>query len=242
MDYFGPMVNRSARISSIADGGQITVSADFIAEIQRLLETSVDTDRSDSINSDEAALLAASEADNPFAVQIKRELRSLSSQGFEVKELGERRLKGLENPEYIYLMYPHALSSRLLVQQQRAEAAEQLLQNNQLAARNAHGAAHDAGHDPMAAVHDDKGVALNVDNVWDLCAVALRLEGLCNALESPVAQSLKAPETALLERIREGGGEITDRFLWNIVEHQVSRVEVSFSFAFCYTLFPVIFS
>jgi adenylate cyclase len=36
MDYFGPMVNRAARISSVADGGQITVSSDFIAEIQRI--------------------------------------------------------------------------------------------------------------------------------------------------------------------------------------------------------------
>ena len=49
---------------------------------------------------------------------IRAELRSLSSQGFEVKDLGERRLKGLENPEYIYLMYPHSLASRLAVQRQ----------------------------------------------------------------------------------------------------------------------------
>jgi adenylate cyclase len=39
MDYFGPMVNRASRISGVADGGQVTVSADFISEIQRCLET-----------------------------------------------------------------------------------------------------------------------------------------------------------------------------------------------------------
>ena len=45
-DYFGPMVNRASRISSVADGGQITVSSDIIAEIQRLLETHIEGDRS----------------------------------------------------------------------------------------------------------------------------------------------------------------------------------------------------
>jgi adenylate cyclase len=203
MDYFGPMVNRSSRISSVADGGQITVSADFIAEIQRLLETHMESDRNGSTGSEETMM-----ADDPIAQQIRRELRSLSSQGFEVKDLGERRLKGLENPEYIYLMYPHALSSRLLVQQQRAEAE---------AARTNTGTAG-----VMAA---DSTLAIGVDNVWDLCAVALRMEALCNSLENPNCTGLKAPETAFLERIKEGGGEITDRFLLNIVEHQVSRIE-----------------
>ena len=113
MDYFGPMVNRASRITSVADGGQITVSSDFIAEIQRLLETHIETDRSGSICSDETI------SEDLMSHAIRRELRSLSSQGFEVKDLGERRLKGLENPEYIYLMYPHALSSRLVVQQQQ---------------------------------------------------------------------------------------------------------------------------
>jgi adenylate cyclase len=139
---------------------------------------------------------------------IRRELRALSSQGFEVKDLGERRLKGLENPEYIYLMYPHALASRLIVQQQHAEAQA-------------------AAEEGAAVKTRESQLTIDVENVWDLWNVSLRLEMLCSTLECPESAALKPPETALLERTKEKGGEITDRFLINFVEHQVSRIEVS---------------
>lgn len=201
MDYFGPMVNRSARISGVADGGQITVSSDFIAEIQRLLETHIEGDRSDSNASEDQM------NEDPYITNIKRELRSLSSQGFEVQDLGERRLKGLENPEYIYLLYPHSLSGRLVVQQQKAEA-EKAAESTALRNNTSH-------------------LIIDLDNLWDLWSVSLRLEMLCSSLEGNVPGTLRPPETALLERTRERGGEITDRFLLNFLEHQVSRIEVS---------------
>ncbi|KAF2801950.1 PP2C-domain-containing protein [Mytilinidion resinicola] len=202
MDYFGPMVNRTSRISSVADGGQITVSSDFIAEIQRLLETHIETDRTGSTGSEDTI------NEDLMTLAVRRELRSLSSQGFEVKDLGERRLKGLENPEYIYLMYPHALSSRLLVQQQRAEAAENASEG---------GAA--------GTKMRDSQLTIDTEHVWDLWNVSLRLEMLCSALENPGSTQLKPPETQLLERMKNRGGEITDRFLINFVEHQISRIE-----------------
>lgn len=205
MDYFGPMVNRAARIEGVADGGQICVSSDFIAEVQRLLESHIETDRTNSTGSEETL------SDDLLTESIRRELRSLSSQGFEVKDLGQRTLKGLENPEYIYLMYPHSLASRLLVQQQKAEAeARNNAEKNSLTARQ-------------------RGSPLTVDtqNVWDLWNVSLRLEMLCSGLESTGVTSLKPPETALLERMKQREGEVTDRFLVNFVEHQISRIEVS---------------
>ncbi|KAL5113515.1 hypothetical protein ACEQ8H_008600 [Pleosporales sp. CAS-2024a] len=203
MDYFGPMVNRTSRISSVADGGQITVSSDFIAEIQRLLETHIEGDRSNSAGSDEAF------SEDSYSQLIRQELRSLSSQGFEVKDLGERRLKGLENPEYIYLMYPHSLASRLAVQRQPTEQKP-----------------------PATATEAQVGqkmansqLTIDTEDVWDLWNISLRLEMLCSSLESPGCSVIKAPETALLERMKSRGGEITDRFLLNFVEHQISRIE-----------------
>jgi adenylate cyclase len=204
MDYFGPMVNRASRISSVADGGQITVSADFIAEIQRLLETHEEGDRNGSTGSEEGL------SDDMMSQNIRHELRSLSSQGFEVKDLGERRLKGLENPEYIYLMYPHALASRLAVQRQLEAEQPQ----------------------PMGAPNGApkiRNVDLSIDpqHVWDLWSVSLRLEMLCSTLENPGSVELKAPETALLERMKNRDDDgLTDRFLLNFVEHQISRIEV----------------
>jgi adenylate cyclase len=205
MDYFGPMVNRAARIEGVADGGQICVSSDFIAEVQRLLESHIETDRTNSTGSEETL------SDDLLTEAIRRELRSLSSQGFEVKDLGQRTLKGLENPEYIYLMYPHSLASRLLVQQQKAEAE----------ARN------NAEKDSLTSRQRGSPLTVDTQNVWDLWNVSLRLEMLCSSLESTGVTSLKPPETALLERMKQREGEVTDRFLVNFVEHQISRIEVS---------------
>ena len=206
MDYFGPMVNRAARIEGVADGGQICVSSDFIQEVQRMLESHIESDRSGSTGSEDTL------SDDLLTQAIRRELRSLSSQGFEVKDLGQRNLKGLENPEYIYLMYPHSLASRLVVQQQKAEAESRTNEQARQEGRKT----------------QNSTLTIDTENVWDLWNVSLRLEMLCSTLECTGSTSLKPPETALLEWIKQRGGEVTDRFLVNFVEHQISRIEVSF--------------
>lgn len=205
MDYFGPMVNRTARISAVADGGQITVSADFISEIQRCLETYSDSDRTNS---------TASEDDfenDPQASAIRRELRSLSSQGFEVKDMGERKLKGLENPEYIYLMYPHALAGRINYQQRVADADKSA-----------------SGTEGGAVVRHDISLNIDRESIWSLWNVSLRLEVLCASLEEDHGNhvTLHPPETGLIEKLKQVGTEVSDRLLLDFMGHQVSRIEV----------------
>ncbi|KAF2200568.1 PP2C-domain-containing protein [Delitschia confertaspora ATCC 74209] len=206
MDYFGPMVNRASRISSVADGGQITVSSDFIAEIQRLLEThfEAETGVNGSLGSEEGV------AEDALNQSIRHELRALGRQGFEVKDLGERRLKGLENPEYVYLMYPHSLASRLTVQREPAPSKE---------------LPPPGTGQVQIAKKSSSPLIIDTQDIWDLWNVSLRLEMMCSTLENPDSKELKPPETALLERMKNRGGEITDRFVLNFVEHQISRIE-----------------
>lgn len=204
MDYFGPMVNKASRISAVADGGQIAVSYDFITEIQRCLENYQDTDRNASSASDEAAF-----EEEAYANSIRKDLRSLTSQGFAVKEMGEKKLKGLENPELVYSLYPQALAGRIDYHSQLERPEETAL-----------------GEDQPATLRPGGAMDFTPDMVWDLWKVSLRLEMLCSTLEEVRGPGLQPPETQLMERIKARGGEVTERFLLNFMEHQVSRIEV----------------
>ncbi len=199
MDYYGPMVNKASRISAVADGGQIAVSSDFISEIQRCLETYQETPNSAEDTFDE----------DSFAKAIRGELRSLSSQGFEVKEMGEKKLKGLENPEFVYSLYPHQLDGRI----EQHSAHERAQANGTTVIEK------------PAVLSPGGELAFDPETIWSLWKVSLRLEMLCSSLEE-VGSGLQPPETELLERMKQRGGEVTERFLVNFMSHQVSRIEV----------------
>jgi adenylate cyclase len=186
----------------VADGGQISVSSDFISEVQRCLETYQDIDRNGANGSDDTF------EDESYAASIRKDLKSLTSQGFEVKEMGEKKLKGLENPEVVYSLYPHALAGRIEYHAQHER--------------------RDENSDKPASVAPGGELSFDPDVVWSLWKVSLRLEMLCSTLEEVRGPGISPPETELLERIKTQGGEVTERFLVNFLEHQVSRIEVCF--------------
>jgi len=93
MDYFGPMVIRAARISGSAAGGQIMCSADVVREINaRITETGPDTEHS--------------EFQPPQAIEAIRRMN------IKVTPVGEIKLKGLEVPEMVSLIYPGSVAGR----------------------------------------------------------------------------------------------------------------------------------
>ncbi|OBT88845.1 hypothetical protein VE02_03171 [Pseudogymnoascus sp. 03VT05] len=220
MDYFGPMVNKTSRISSTADGGQIAVSADFISEIQRCLENYSETERAGPGGGGAGGGIVDEDAEDPAAENIRRELRSLSSQGFEVKPMGERKLKGLENPEYIYLMYPHTLAGRITHQPllgcDLAEAAATKLKEE----------AGRGGEGDLQLTFEPKGdLSIDPESIWALWRSSLRLEMICDGFEDGVSKPLYGPQTELVEKLATRGSDMTDELLVGFMRNLVLRIE-----------------
>ncbi|KAJ5773372.1 Ras-association [Penicillium paradoxum] len=198
MDYFGPMVNRASRISAVADGGQIFVSSDFMADIQRNLEIFADAERSASTSSTDTNTRVDSLGHN-----IRRELQQLNSQGFVIKDQGERKLKGLENPEPLYLVYSSSLSGRMISSEESQD-----------------------GDSSAATISPNNQLDIQTNIIWRLWEVTIRLERICGALEQPSDPSLREPNVALFNMVKRHGGELNDSTVISLIDQQVTRVEV----------------
>ncbi|KAG6877155.1 hypothetical protein C0993_009861 [Termitomyces sp. T159_Od127] len=92
MDYFGTMVNRSARICGNAAGGEIMCSAEILREIKASIYGEAETEYT--------------KYQPPQAIDEIRQM------GLHIVDVGEVKLKGLEVPESISCLYPSHLAGR----------------------------------------------------------------------------------------------------------------------------------
>ncbi|GAA6032485.1 hypothetical protein JCM8097_004783 [Rhodosporidiobolus ruineniae] len=109
MDYFGPIVNRAARISAVAEGGQISASQDVVDIIQDVVMQQ--KQGPSSLDSDDGE---ESDPEDYLDPRDKQDIAALRRLGFGISELGERKLKGLESAELISLLWPTALKERVV--------------------------------------------------------------------------------------------------------------------------------
>ena len=105
MDYLGPVVNKASRVSGIADGGQITLSSDFVSEFNKIMKYH------EEVRSGKKELVDVY-GEEIIGEVLEREISTLENIGWEFFDLGEKKLKGLETKEFITIVYPKILASR----------------------------------------------------------------------------------------------------------------------------------
>ncbi|TIC14478.1 hypothetical protein E3Q14_00827 [Wallemia mellicola] len=142
MDYWGPVVNRASRVAAAAEGGQIMASGDVVSELQHFF--SLDPN--------------SPESETGMSNKIKSEVASLRRIGFGVSTVGERRLKGLEVPEHLSLLYPIQLRGRLQLDKNIASTAGQ--------------------HEPSTSVFESTPPILHADELRRLAKLVVKIESL----------------------------------------------------------------
>ena len=205
MDYFGPMMNRTSRISAVADGGQITISADVESELRQLEQLA------DSIG--EVNLDVEDEFQNPFS-SVKRDMEALKRTGFAISPIGERKLKGLENSEFIYLIYPNQLIGRLHMDRMKLEGTPP-------AQHQVEGAHAPIVPGPERIIISDDVRIIPLSDVRLLHILTYRIEKLCST--NMVNEDCDVLQQRRAHNLRE---EDSDEVIIQAVESLVTRIEV----------------
>lgn len=117
MDYFGPMVNRSARICNSAKGGQLMISNDVIKELAQHFSLDSSTPPPPPPKFSDP-----SSANDPDVIRERGHVETLRGIQFVITSVGERKLKGIEAPEELSLVWSKELAGRRALMHSNEEA------------------------------------------------------------------------------------------------------------------------
>ncbi|KAG7871095.1 hypothetical protein KL916_004461 [Ogataea parapolymorpha] len=201
MDYFGPMVNRASRVSSVADGGQIAMSTDFYYEFEKLrnLHEQVKSGAGD---------ISQVYGSKTLGQILESQMNQVDQIGWVEESIGSRKLKGLEAPEKIWLIFPAHLAQRLKLLTRT---------NGEIDNR--------AGKLLMGG--------LTAESVWRLRKLSLRLEKICSFCAGSTTQLISNKAKILPSDLISSSAEETfinqianaEMDLLLFIEHIVTRIE-----------------
>ncbi|KAF9980648.1 cysteinyl-tRNA synthetase [Mortierella antarctica] len=187
MDYYGSMVNRAARICASADGGEICVSSDVMSVVQQLFQL--------------ADLQSLDQSESPHADHL-RELKKL---GFGVIDIGEKKLKGLETPESLHLLYTRMLAGRFAMDPSTGMLGTPVVGSQEMA---------------------EKTMALDPVSVRSLQTICLRLERLASGAVAKHGRASEQSHSLISLAIKDNADQDD---LVRIAESCISRIENCFS-------------
>jgi adenylate cyclase len=194
MDYFGPIVNRAARVSTIADGGHIALSSDVVRDIE-LLEKAHRQRMDHNTSAQEEEEDEEVFGDELTMLSVKKDMQMLKRIGFDIVPLGDRKLKGLENAEFVSLAYPSSLKARFHY------------------------------IDKVETKKDPSQRVLNHENIIDVYAVVFRLENLCSMIRGNKPRHENRVNVLRGKIVKAYSAEDDDVRLAAVLENLLTRVE-----------------